>query len=164
QIVVANRIWWELERRLVLVYRGRTHASSDVHKQVIAGLEARDSDKSVLEPLRRAARDGKDAVYAGDFQALGRAMIMNTEAQEQLHPALVSDAAKAVIELARAHDCVGWKVNGAGGEGGSLTILCGPEGEKKRRFIEALPSLDKRFRVISTYLSRTGLRCWETEA
>lgn len=162
QIVVSNNIWWELERRLVLVYLGRTHSSSDIHKQVIARLEARDADKSVLEPLRRAARDGKNAVYAGDFNALGRAMIMNTEAQMQLHPGLVSDASQAVIALAREHDCIGWKVNGAGGEGGSLTILCGPEGEKKRRFIEALPLLDKRFRVISTYLSRTGLRCWET--
>lgn len=164
QVVVPNTIWWELERRLVLVYLGRTHASSEVHKQVIAGLEAHDADKSVLEPLRRAAYDGKDAVFAGDFRALGRAMVSNTEAQQQLHPALVSDAAKAVIALAREHGCLGWKVNGAGGEGGSLSILCGAEGEKKRRFLDALASLDRRFQVIPTYLSRMGVRQWESRA
>ncbi|MBP8129498.1 MAG: GHMP kinase [Candidatus Hydrogenedentes bacterium] len=163
QIVVSNSIWWELERRIVLVYLGRTHSSSDIHKQVIARLEAKDADKSVLAPLRQAAHDGKDAVYAGDFNALGRAMVKNTEAQIRLHPGLVSEAAQAVIGIAREHNCIGWKVNGAGGEGGSLTILCGPESESKRRFIEALLSLDERFRVIPTYLSRTGLRCWETQ-
>jgi len=147
----------------VLVYLGRTHSSSDIHKQVIARLEAKDADKSVLAPLRQAAHDGKDAVYAGDFNALGDRMVKNTEAQIRLHPGLVSEAAQAVIGIAREHNCIGWKVNGAGGEGGSLTILCGPESESKRRFIEALLSLDERFRVIPTYLSRTGLRCWETQ-
>ncbi len=161
QIVVSNSVWWELERRMVLVYLGRTHSSSEVHGQVIRRLEAEGADKSALEPLRQAARDGKNAVYRGDFDALGRAMIANTEAQEALHPALVSDAAKTVIALAREHGCIGWKVNGAGGEGGSLSILCGPENARKRAFIQALPSVNPGFRVISTYLSRMGIRRWE---
>jgi D-glycero-alpha-D-manno-heptose-7-phosphate kinase len=161
QITVSNSIWWELERRLVLVYLGRTHSSSDTHKQVIARLDAKDADKSDLEPLRQAVYAGKDAIQLGDFNAFGRAMIANTEAQAHLHPALVSDAAKAVIELAREHGAVGWKVNGAGGEGGSVSILCGPENEKKRTFIEALPEVDPDLRVIPTYLSRMGVRRWE---
>lgn len=163
QIVVPNSVWWELERRLVLIYLGRAHASSEVHGEVIRRLERKDADLSVLEPLREAARGGKEALYAGDFVAFGRQMIANTDAQAQLHPDLVSDAAKAVIELARGHGAVGWKVNGAGGEGGSLTILCGPESERKRAFIQALSSLSPAFRVIPTYLSRTGLRRWEVE-
>ena len=162
QLVVPNNVWWELERRLVLVYLGRTHSSSDVHRQVIDRLDRKDADKSALEPLRQAARRGKEAVYAGDLRALGQCMIENTEAQAALHPALVSDAAREVIELARAHGALGWKVNGAGGEGGSLTILCAPEGERKRAFMTALPSLNPDFRVIPTYLSRMGLRRWET--
>jgi len=161
QITVPNSIWWELERRMVLVYLGRTHSSSEVHGQVIKRLDAKDADKSALEPLRQAARNGKNAMYTGDFDALGRAMVMNTEAQQALHPALVSDAAKAVIDLAKEHGCIGWKVNGAGGEGGSLSILCGQENSLKRSFIKALPSLNPSFRVISTYLSRMGLRSWE---
>ncbi len=162
QITVSNSIWWELERRMVLVYLGRTHSSSEVHGQVIRRLESNASDRSALEPLRQAARQGKDAVYHGDFNALGRAMIANTEAQQGLHPALVSDAAAAVIGLARECGCIGWKVNGAGGEGGSLSILCGPDNARKRAFIQALPSLNPSFRVISTYLSRVGLRRWES--
>lgn len=162
QIVISNSVWWELERRLVLIYLGRTHSSSDVHRQVIHRLEQENADKSVLEELRQAAHAGKDAVYAGDFEALGRAMIANTEAQMMLHPALVSPTAREVIDLARKHGAIGWKVNGAGGEGGSLTILCGPEGERKRAFINALPELNPSLRVIHTYLSRIGVRRWET--
>jgi len=163
QLYVPNSTWWELERRLLLVYLGRTHSSSDVHGQVIDRLDREGADKSALEPLRQAAYAGKHAVYAGDLEALGRCMIANTEAQAALHPALVSDGARAAIELAKEHGAWGWKVNGAGGEGGSLTVLCAPEGERKRAFIDALPSLNPAFQVIPTYLSRMGLRRWETE-
>lgn len=162
QITVPNTIWWELERRLVLVFLGKTHSSSEVHRQVISRLEAENADKSDLEALRRAACAGRDALYEGDFAALGRAMIENTEAQRALHPALVSKTADELIVLARQHGALGWKVNGAGGEGGSLTILCDAEGPRKRAFINEVEHFGKNVHVIPTYLSRMGLRQWET--
>ncbi|MCP4639700.1 MAG: GHMP kinase [bacterium] len=164
QIQVPNSVWWELERRLVLVFLGEAHSSSDVHGDVIARLDRKDADKSALEPLRSAAETGKNAMFACDFEALGQAMIRNTEAQAGLHPALVSEEARAVIDLAREHGALGWKVNGAGGQGGSLTILCGAEGARKRAFIDALPAVDSRFQMIPTYLSRIGVRRWEVSA
>jgi len=115
----------------------------------------------VLGKLRKAAYAGKDALYASDLLAFGKSMIANTDAQAELHPALVCQDAKNIIELAKQHGAIGWKVNGAGGEGGSLTILCGPEGEKKRAFINAVHDLNRNFQVIPTYLSRMGLRTWE---
>lgn len=162
QLHIPDTVWWALERRLVLVFLGRTHSSSDVHRQVIDRLDRKDADKSALDPLRHAARKGKEAIYAGDFRTFGRCMIDNTEAQAALHPALVSDTARAVIELAREHGALGWKVNGAGGEGGSLTILCPPEGERKRAFVDALASVGPSIQMIPTYLSRMGLRRWES--
>ena len=161
QIMVPNSLWWELERRLVLVFMGKSHSSSDVHRQVIAGLERPGADKSMLDKLSKAARSAKDALYGNDLKTFGRSMIANTEAQGEMCSALVSQDAKDVIEVARQHGAIGWKVNGAGGEGGSLTILAGPEGEKKRAFIDAVQSMGRGFQVIPTYLSRTGLRCWE---
>lgn len=161
QLAIPNDIWWELESRLLLVYLGKTHSSSDIHRQVIDRLDRKDADKSALEPLRRAARRGKEAIYSGDLKTLGRCMIDNTEAQAGLHPALVSESANTVIALAKEHGAIGWKVNGAGGEGGSLTVLCPPESERKRAFIDALASLNQGFQVIPTYLSRMGLRRWE---
>ena len=163
QLFLPNSDWWELERRLLLVFLGQTHSSSEIHKQVISELERNERDKeAALEPLRQAAAAGKNALYAGDFEAFARCMIDNTEAQRALHPALVPKDADQVIDLARSYGALGWKVNGAGGEGGSLTLLFGPEGEKKRRFIQELPNLDPKYRLIPTYLSRMGLRRWET--
>lgn len=162
QIWLSNQLWWELERRLVLVYLGRSHASSEVHGRVISNFEKQNADKSALQPLRDAARLAKDALYLGDFKAFGEAMCLNTDAQRALHPALVSEEAEAVIALAREHGAVGWKVNGAGGEGGSVTLLCGPENTRKRAFITAVPGLDSAFKVLPIYLSRFGLRQWES--
>ncbi len=162
KIQLPDDVWWELERRLVLVYLGSSHSSSDIHRQVIRRLEQDGADKSTLEKLRQAAHSGRQALLDGDFAAMGSAMIANTDAQGELHPNLVSTEAQCVIQLARAHGAVGWKVNGAGGPGGSLTILCDPEAEKKRTFIAAVRELHAGFEIIPTYLSRIGLRRWET--
>ena len=162
QLAVPNTVWWELERRLVLVYLGRTHRSSEVHDRVIAGLTQEGGSSSQLEELRRAAEHARDAVLAADFPALGRAMTENTEAQSRLHPDLVNPQARAAIEVARGDGALGWKVNGAGGDGGSLTVLCGSDMGAKRELLAALCHTDPLFQIIPTHLSRYGLRMWET--
>jgi D-glycero-alpha-D-manno-heptose-7-phosphate kinase len=161
QVYLPNSVWWELERRIVLVYLGNAHASSQVHGQVIGRLEAHEADRSALEPLREAASHGKDALFCGDFEGFGRAMDLNTKAQAALHPALVSEQARRIMDLGRSFGAVGGKVNGAGGDGGSVTLLFGPEGIKKRDFIRQLRISEPQAQVIPTYLSRMGLRTWE---
>jgi D-glycero-alpha-D-manno-heptose-7-phosphate kinase len=161
QIQVPNSTWWELERRLLLIFLGRSHSSSDVHRKVIAELEHAGPENRKIADLRKTAERSRDAIYAGDFQAFGRAMIDNTEAQARLHPDLVSADAKTIIRIAREHGAMGWKVNGAGGEGGSLTILCGHLSQQKRKLVKNLESADPLFKNIPIYLSRYGLRTWE---
>ncbi len=163
QILVANPVWWELERRLCLVFLGRSHSSSAVHEMVIRGLEDAGPDNPQLERLRQEARASRDAVYAGDFAALGQAMMRNTEAQRALHPALVSHEAEQVIEIAREHGALGWKVNGAGGEGGSITLLGGASMSRKRAMLRAIEETNPLFQSIPLYLSRYGLRVWTRE-
>jgi D-glycero-alpha-D-manno-heptose-7-phosphate kinase len=162
QLALPDAVWWELERRLVLVFLGRTHVSSDVHEQVIAGLAWEGEDSPHLDELRQAAEQARDAVHAGDFAALGRAMTQNTDAQRRLHTSLVSEEAQAAIEIAAAHGALGWKVNGAGGRGGSITLLCGPDMPAKRQLLRALRQADPLFEVIPTHLSQHGLRVWST--
>jgi D-glycero-alpha-D-manno-heptose-7-phosphate kinase len=161
-IQVPNSVWWELERRLALVYLGKSHSSSKVHESVIRELEYLGPECRQLEDLRRTAERSRDSVYDGDFEALGRAMIENTDAQERLHSELVSADARRVIEIARSHGAVGWKVNGAGGEGGSVTLLCGPLSTAKRAMIREIEQDNPSFKAIPIYLSRYGLRTWET--
>ena len=130
---------------------------------VIRGLEDAGPDCDQLEALRQTAPRSRDALYASDFTALGLAMVDNTEAQRQLHPALVSEDAQRVIDIAKEHGALGWKVNGAGGDGGSLTLLCGPRSEVKRSMLREIQAENQLFRSIPIYLSRYGLRVWKQE-
>jgi D-glycero-alpha-D-manno-heptose-7-phosphate kinase len=160
-ILVSNSTWWELERRLALIFLGKSHVSSDVHERVIADLQDEGPDAPRLQALRGTAERSRDAVYAGDFAALGRAMQENTAAQAQLHPDLVSESAQQVIEIAKHYGAIGWKVNGAGGEGGSVTLLCPPQSYVKREMIRAIEAENALYRKLPIYLSRYGLRIWE---
>lgn len=161
-IQVPNPIWWELERRLVLIYLGKSHSSSDVHQKVIAELENSGPECQKLQDLRDLAPMARDAVFGGDFAALGRVMKENTAAQARLHPDLVGPDARKIIGIAREHHVLGWKVNGAGGDGGSVTILCGDESDRKRSLIREIEQANPLFRSMAIYLSRYGLRVWET--
>jgi D-glycero-alpha-D-manno-heptose-7-phosphate kinase len=162
QIQVPNAIWWELERRLMLVFLGKTHSSSAVHEQVIAGLEQAGGGAAPLEAMRRAAERARDAVYAGDFSGLGQAMIDNTTAQHTLHSALIGTEARQLIALAQEQGVLGWKVNGAGGEGGSVTLLCGASASARRDLLRTIVQANPMFQPISVSLSRTGLRVWDS--
>ncbi|WP_319586133.1 hypothetical protein [uncultured Desulfobulbus sp.] len=161
QINVPDSIWWELERRLVLIYLGKSHSSSRVHEQVIKHLENEGPDCKKMCDLRKTAPIARDALYKGDFLALGQSMIQNTEAQQNLNPALVGEDARKIIEIAKDHGAVGWKVNGAGGDGGSITLLCGSMSFTKRDLIKEIEQENKLYRNITIYLSRHGLRVWE---
>jgi len=160
QIWVPNSVWWELERRLALVFLGRSHSSSQVHEKVIAELENAGPDSPKLNDLRATAPKSRDAMYAGDFCALGQAMIENTEAQGRLHADLISGDAQQVIQVARKHGALGWKVNGAGGEGGSVTILCGESSYGRRAMLQEIEETSRLFQTIPVYLSQFGLRVW----
>jgi D-glycero-alpha-D-manno-heptose-7-phosphate kinase len=69
-----------------------------------------------------------------------------------------------VIEIAKEHGALGWKVNGAGGEGGSLTILTGTLSHVKRAMIRETEAENRLFKNIPIYLSRYGLRTWDRAA
>jgi D-glycero-alpha-D-manno-heptose-7-phosphate kinase len=147
--------WEELSPRLTLVFLGRAHDSSAVHRQVIEDVERRGS--GVFSRLRVAAVAARDAVLARDLDAFGQAMIANTEAQGSLHPGLVGVDARRVIECAAAQGAIGWKVNGAGGDGGSVTILSATR-KTKEALEHRVTVLDKRYRVLPIQVSTVGLQ------
>lgn len=161
-IILPETTLWELEQRLLLIFLGKSHRSSSIHEQVIAGLEQQGPAATALVPLRTAAQQGRDALLRADLKAFGAAMQANTDAQRTLHPALVSAEVDAIIGLAQQHDAWGWKVNGAGGDGGSLSILCGPAAPQRRQLMRAIQQHNPAFQIIPITLSRQGLRVWET--
>jgi D-glycero-alpha-D-manno-heptose-7-phosphate kinase len=157
---VSDDLIDRLNRRLSLVYLGRPHSSSAVHEKVAKSLEQLGPDHPPLESLRQAARRSRDAVLAGDLQALGAAMRDNTSAQAELHAHLVSPDALRIIEIASAHHAAGWKVNGAGGDGGSLTILGSPQDADRESMRQAILQDNPALRVIPIAICREGLRVW----
>lgn len=122
-------MWEELSQLLTLVYCGRSHDSTALHRQVIA----KGGGSEVFSRLRGAAVAACDAVIAQDLDGFGRSMIANTEAQRDLHPQIVGADATRVMQTSASRGAIGWKVNGAGGDGGSVTIL-----SPSRRVKEAL--------------------------
>ena len=161
-VAIDEPVRAELESRLVLVYLGRSHMSSAIHEQVIRQLEGRGPDCRELDDLRESATRARDAVLAGDLGQLGRAMIENTGAQARLHPDLVGIDARRVVALAKAHGAGGWKVNGAGGAGGSITLLAGPGSGARQTLVEAIQRADPRFRHIPVRISFEGLHTTDT--
>lgn len=161
---ISNPVRWEIETRATLVFLGETHKSTEVHEWVIKNLEDSGPDHPSLKKLRKLAGRAKDAIYESDLTQLGRIMIENTEAQGELHEDLVSPRAREIIEVAKQHGAIGWKVNGAGGDGGSLTILSPPDWALRKRMVRTIEEIGGGIREIPIYLSRTGLRVWETPA
>ena len=159
-IHVSDPVWWELESRLMLVYIGAPHNSSQVHKKVIERLGADAAENPLFHTLRRLATQARDALYLGDFTALGKVMNDNTEVQRQLHTALVCNSFEHIIDISSHFNALGCKVNGAGGDGGTITVLTDGDMAKKRILTQALQ--DAGYQVIPIYLARHGLRVWET--
>jgi len=163
QINLSQEILWELEERLALIYLGKSHSSSNVHEKVIAELEAAGPDCKQLSDLRLTAPKSHQALVVGDFTSLGQAMIENTEAQKHLHTDLVSQNAERVITIVHEHGALGWKVNGAGGDGGSITLLCSSDRAAKRSMLREIEQENAAFQVIPIKLDQHGLRVWESK-
>lgn len=131
-----------LGERAVTAYLGAFHDSSTVHETVIAHLEGDSaSAERLLEPMRDAARRAAKALVAGDLGAYGRAMAANTQAQADLHPSLVNPLAREVIATAALAGAIGWKVNGAGGPGGTVTLLGPQEPREMAKMVEQLQGI-----------------------
>jgi D-glycero-alpha-D-manno-heptose-7-phosphate kinase len=150
--VTAMPAWEELGQHLTLVYLGRAHHSSAMHRQVI---ERVDQGGDALAALRSAALAARDAVLAHDLEGLGRAMQAATEGQRALHPGLVGPEAERVLRLSAGEGALGAKPNGAGGEGGSVSMVS-PTPERRRALDHALSA--QGYRVIPVRLCPAGLQ------
>jgi D-glycero-alpha-D-manno-heptose-7-phosphate kinase len=147
----------ELNDRLCLVYLGDAHSSSDLHRQVISTLELKDAPFTQIQNLRRLAVEAKDSLVKGEIVDFGNVMIKNNEAQRKLDPRLISPEADAVAGIASKLGAIGWKVNGAGGKGGSITILASREETQKTAMLARIEGLGRGITNLPVRLSSQGL-------
>jgi D-glycero-alpha-D-manno-heptose-7-phosphate kinase len=144
----------ELGERLVTVVFG-PHDSSAVHHAVIDALLScggveHDGARQALRRLSALAVEAAGALEAGEVDRWGRLLVDATDAQAALHPSLVGPRHQAAIDVAHRQGATGWKVNGAGGEGGSLTVVLGdgPTSGSRQDLVDALERLDRSWRVV----------------
>jgi D-glycero-alpha-D-manno-heptose-7-phosphate kinase len=163
KVSLQPAIWNELDRRLCLIYLGKPHLSSAIHEKVIAKLERAGSEWKSLERMKKLAAEARSSLLAGNLDYYGEVMIENNECQRALLPELISPEAEAIIQVAKRHWASGWKVNGAGGRGGSLTILAHVDDRLRRQMLQGILSLGKGIRPLPASLSQGGLVTWEAE-
>jgi D-glycero-alpha-D-manno-heptose-7-phosphate kinase len=145
-----------LDAQLIVVLLAQGHDSSAMHRQVVEALRDGGPTDVRLEALRACAHDGAAALRAGDLAAYGSVLTRNTENQKRLHAALVSEAADVVIDVVRGPDALGWKVNGAGGAGGSLTVLASSQ-LARQRLADAIRDELPWARLLDVRLATTGV-------
>ena len=151
----------ELGARLVTVVFG-PHDSSAVHAQVINDLVGcsgapHDAARAALRRLAALAPEAADALRAGEVDRWARVLTAATDAQRSLHADLVGPAHAAAIDVARAHGATGWKVNGAGGEGGSMVVL-GPAAADENAALRAAITAHSGWRLIEAEVGAGGVR------
>lgn len=140
-----------LADRLVTVVFG-SHDSSAVHGEVIHALlscdgPSHDPARRALRDLARLANEAAEALGSGDLTAWADVLVQATDAQAALHSDLVGPAHRAAIDAGRAAGAAGWKVNGAGGAGGSLTLLAAPDRDPAD-LRAALAAVDRSWRLL----------------
>jgi D-glycero-alpha-D-manno-heptose-7-phosphate kinase len=133
-VLASERTQQQLSACLRTVFFGR-HDSSSIHKMVIERLESLGdpSECAELVELRSAAAIAITALEADDLRAYGTAMMRTVEAQRGLHEDLISESSQQFVELAKRFS-TGAKINGAGGSGGSVTVLAPLDAVQRLRF------------------------------
>lgn len=142
--------------RLMLVHRGISHNSSDVHEKVIERVEGPEDNS--LEALRDFAGCAESAYLGADIPYFGQLMSWNTNVQRNLHPETTAVFMPLIRDL-KDVGAIGGKVNGAGA-GGTITVMA--EGIKNRSMIEALIETEyPECRIIPITIAEEGVKAWE---
>ena len=118
----------ELAEHLTIVYTGQSHFSSQTHDRVWASYhENRDGVKEAIHTMRDLVAPARDAINAGNWQALAELIDENWQQQQRLD-ATISTNATQVIESA-VRNAGAWGVKAAGAGAGGCLIVAGPADE-----------------------------------
>ncbi len=164
QLDLSEAIQQELEQRLMLIYLGKPHSSSAVHEKVIREMEDIGPMAKPIDALRQTAQASYRCLELGDFVGLGQAMVQNTAGQRMLHPELICPAAGRVIKIGRQFGTLGHKINGAGGDGGSVTLLTDGNQQTKVDLATAILQENKTWQIVPITLAHEGLIIHEDQS
>lgn len=123
-LALDPRVRQALEQRLVLCYTGSQRHSGSLHERVWAPFLQGDARVvASLREIRDSAVPARDALLAGELEALAKLMTANRDAVRRMLPELVTPAMDRLFAHGEAAGAIGSKACGAGG-GGCLLFLC----------------------------------------
>ena len=143
----------ELERRLLLVRTGRKPRRDFYAHLTRRYLTGGRVSREVIWRLRTLPVRAMDALRMEDFLTLGEIMTEHTQLQQRLCPSINCPEVWRITDIAREFGILAAKTNGTGG---SVTILCPPEGSKP--VMSALRQVG--YSVMPVRIDREGLRVW----
>jgi D-glycero-alpha-D-manno-heptose-7-phosphate kinase len=128
----------ELRRHLLLCFTGAVRTDLGlIELQLRLYREGREETLVGMKQLHEMAYEMRDAIVAGDLEALGGLLAEAFEAKRRMNPRIAEGTPiEGLLDLARRAGATGGKVCGAGG-GGYLLIACPPERQPEvRRALE----------------------------
>lgn len=148
---------YELEKRLVMCYTGRSRVSGNIISTVMGAYRAGvPRTVQALHALKRIAVDMKSALLRGDLASFGELLQENWENQKQLDPSVTNSTIDELFELARRSGAQGGKALGAGG-GGCVLFYAVADQEHRLRLTLA----ERGLQLIEFTLDFEGVRCWQ---
>jgi D-glycero-alpha-D-manno-heptose-7-phosphate kinase len=135
-----------LASNVLLFFTNRTRKADKILSQQSANISERIGE---LTYLRDLAYEGRDAVLAGDFDAIGRLLFRSWEYKRRLADGISDEQIDSMYEKAMNAGALGAKVAGAGG-GGFLLVYC------PREHQTALRKALEDFRELPFMIARDG--------
>jgi len=125
---VAPAVLAALQANLLLCYSGRARTDLGlIDTQIRLYREGREETIQGMKQLHEMAYEMRDALEAGDVDALGEMLQMAYESKKRMNPLIAEGTPiEGLFEAARRCGAVGGKICGAGG-GGYLLLYCKPE-------------------------------------
>ncbi|HTK49291.1 MAG TPA: hypothetical protein VL328_15040 [Gemmatimonadaceae bacterium] len=122
---------------LLLYFTGKSRPASSILSEQRSNMNRTDK-RAVVGRMVELVAQGRDALYAGDVETLGRLLHQSWLWKRELATNISSGEIDALYERALAHGALGGKVLGAGG-GGFLLLVC--EKSKQERLRQAMSPL-----------------------
>jgi D-glycero-alpha-D-manno-heptose-7-phosphate kinase len=160
-VPVSDATLCDLETRMIVVYTGKSHFSSETHKKVIENFESGDPGVlAAFEGLDTTAEMGTEALMRGNIPLYAEALDRNWEYQKGLDPSITTAVVDDLQQKAEKLGCIGFKLNGAGA-GGTAVMICARNTQKP-----VLSMIETEFTDMTAYRAKIdigrcqGLQTW----
>jgi D-glycero-alpha-D-manno-heptose-7-phosphate kinase len=126
--LIRDAMFYELEKRLILCYTGKSRLSSDIHRKVYDNFD-KGINTAAIEGLRRSGKLAAQAFYYRNFDTLIHAVDMSWTNQKKLHESITNEYIEDLFLIAKKNGMITGKACGAGG-GGCLLFLANKDKEQ----------------------------------